>query len=55
MKETKTKGMLIIEKIDFNRIFTRRVGKNNKYTGKISVPRDLIGKTVYVIVGEDGS
>lgn len=52
-ENTKRKGVLILEKIEFDRVFKRKVGKNNTSSGKISLPYDLIGKTVFVVLPEE--
>lgn len=46
----KKKGMIIIEQIEFEDIRKRTVMKNNKTSGKVSVPTSWIGKEVYVVV-----
>jgi len=48
------KGVLILDQITFNYVFKRTVGKNNKTSGKISLPRSLIGRDVYVVVPKKG-
>lgn len=48
--DRKVDGTLVLEKIDFNRVLTRRVQKNNKTSSKVTLPADLEGKEVYVIV-----
>ena len=45
-----TKGVLILKQIEFNRVYHRKVSSNNKTSGKVTVPRELIGKSVYVVV-----
>jgi len=50
MKMKKKKGLLIIEQIEFEDAFKKRVIKNNDTSGKINLPKDLIGKEVYVVV-----
>ena len=52
-KRIKKSGTLILEQVSFSEILTRHVCKNNSTSGKISVPRDLIGKQVYVIIPEE--
>jgi putative transposon-encoded protein len=46
----KTKGRLILKEIEFEQVYIRTVHKSNKRSGKITLPPDLIGKKVYVIV-----
>lgn len=53
MKRKKRSGTLILEKIDFEDSFPRRVGKNNKTSGKVTLPPRLIGKEVIVILPKD--
>jgi len=47
------KGQLIIEKIKFNEIYERHVHKGTDNSGRISLPVDLIGKQVFVVVKEN--
>lgn len=44
-----TKGVLILKQVEFNRVYYRKVSKNNSTSGKVTVPRELIGKSVYVV------
>ncbi len=48
--DIKVKGSLTLKKIDYNRVLMRKVSKNNESSGKITLPKDLIGKEVYVVV-----
>lgn len=41
-------GKLILEEKKFNRIVDKLVMKNNNSSGKITLPKDLIGKKVFV-------
>ena len=41
-------GALIVEEIKFDHIFKRKVMKSNN-VGKIYLPKELIGKNVYVV------
>jgi len=50
MAVKKTSGRLILKEIQFNQVFERTVGKNNDTSGKITLPKELIGKKVYVVV-----
>lgn len=50
MKIKKKKGILIIEQIEFDDALKKKVVKNNKTSGKITVPKELIGKEVYVVI-----
>ncbi len=45
-----TKGRLILKEIEFEQVYVRTVHKSNKRSGKITLPPELIGKKVYVIV-----
>ena len=51
--ELKTKGRLILKEIEFNRVFKKKVMRSDK-VGKIYLPRELIGKDVYVVVDKKG-
>jgi len=50
MKDKAVNGTLILDQIEFNRTLERTVLKNNKTSGKVTQPLDLIGKKVYIIV-----
>lgn len=50
MIKNKTKGQLILKEIEFDEVYERHVHKCNDRSGKITLPVDLIGKRVYVIV-----
>ncbi len=43
-----TKGRVITEEKKFNRSMEKVVIKNNPSSGKIQLPKDLIGKKVFV-------
>ena len=51
-KNLNQKGTLILKQIEFNQVYKRTVGKNNDTSGKITLPKKLIGKEVYVVVEE---
>ena len=46
------KGLLIIESIEFSKIVERTVSKNNDSSGKITLPKDWIGRRVYTVLIE---
>ena len=46
----KRKGIVILEQIEFDYILKRKVINNNATSGKVTVPKELIGKKVYVII-----
>lgn len=46
-------GKLILEEKKFNRIVNKVVMKNNYSSGKITLPKDLIGKKVFVCWEEE--
>jgi len=54
MKDKKVNGTLILEKIDFNRMLERTVHRSNKSSGKITLPSELIGEKVFVIIPKKG-
>ena len=41
---------LTLEDISVNRLLIRNVLKNNKTSGKITVPSELIDKEVYILI-----
>ncbi len=53
MTVKKTQGQLVLKEIKFEQIYQRRVHKSNSSSGKVTLPFELIGKSVYVIVEED--
>ena len=53
MKDKKVKGRLILEEVTFERIWTKKVVKNNDTSCKVTLPKELINKEVYVIVKGD--
>ena len=46
----KISGELILDKIKVGKIAEKKVIKNNATSGKVLVPKKLIGKKVYIIV-----
>ena len=48
------KGSLILKEIHFDHIFKREVKVHSDTSGRIYLPRDLVGKTVYVVVDAGG-
>ena len=46
-------GQLILQQISFKRILVRNVMKNDSKSlqGKVALPKSLIGKDVYIVVG----
>ncbi len=49
----KVKGKVALKPISFDQILTRQVIKNNASSGKITLPKELIGKKVIVLVDEE--
>ena len=50
MAVKKTSGRLILKEIKFDQVYQRTVHKSNERSGKITLPPELIGKKVYVVV-----
>ncbi len=50
MKDRNCNGSLVLDKIDYNRVLFRKVGKNNETSGKVSLPVDLIGKEIVIVI-----
>ena len=46
------KGLLILEKIEFNNLAERVVIKNNSTSGKVTLPKKWINKKVYIILAK---
>jgi len=44
----KVDGKIILDEKKFNRIVDKVVMKNNDSSGKITLPKDLIGKKIFV-------
>ena len=53
MKQKSIKGRLILQEISFDKVWKKKVTKNNLSSGKITLPKDLIGKQVYIVVEDD--
>ena len=53
MKLNKTKGTLIIKEIPFEKYLKKKVISNNKSSGKITLPKYLIGKEVYIVLVDE--
>lgn len=54
MKIQKITGKIIQKAIDFNRVIERKAIKNNDTSGKITVPKELIDKKLFVVYYEKG-
>ncbi|MDD1777479.1 MAG: hypothetical protein LUQ65_04865 [Candidatus Helarchaeota archaeon] len=54
MKDKKVKGVLILQKVEFDRMLERTVHKSNKSSGKVTLPIDLVGKKIIVIIPKRG-
>lgn len=48
--EGKFEGQIEFERIEVREIYPRKVTQNNQTSGKVSLPSDLIGKEILVIV-----
>ncbi len=46
------KGKIIISEKDFNRMIQKNVMKNNKTSGKVLLPKNMVGNKVYVVWSE---
>lgn len=46
------KGRLIIREIEFQQLLKRKVIQNNATSGKVQLPKKLIGRKVYVVIPE---
>jgi len=53
-KKNYKKGTLVLEEIRFDHVFKREVKPHSETSGRIYLPKELIGKTVYVIVDMNG-
>ncbi len=41
---------LILQEVPVKRLLVRKVSKNNNTSGKITVPKDLVDKEVYIVI-----
>lgn len=48
------KGMVVLEGVRFDHMFKRKVMRHSDTAGKIYLPKELVGKTVCVIVDVNG-
>lgn len=53
VKKLNRKGLLILQQIEFDDAKERIVIKNNESSGKITLPRNWIGKKVYAVLTEE--
>jgi len=44
------KGLIILNQVEFDAYTEREVFKNNDTSGKITLPKNWIGKKVYVMI-----
>ncbi len=51
--DKKIKGELTLEKINFDRVLYKKVTKSNERGSKISVPKELEGKYVYIVIPKE--
>lgn len=47
------KGRLILKEIRFENCLKRQVIANNSTSGKITLPANLVGRSVYVVIPEE--
>ena len=41
---------LILQEVSVKRLLVRKVSKNNATSGKITVPKNLVDKEVYIVI-----
>ena len=46
-------GKLTLRDIEYEQLLERKVSKNNASSGKITMPKEYIGKRVYVVVPKE--
>ncbi len=46
-------GKLTLKDIEYEQLLERKVSKNNASSGKITVPKDYIGKWVFVVLPKE--
>lgn len=49
----KFKGVLKFEPVKFNEVIRKVVSRQNKFGGKISLPIELVGKEIIILVLKD--
>lgn len=50
MEQEKKSGRIVFKELEFEDYLKKRVGYNNQSSGKINLPKELIGKEVYVVI-----
>ena len=50
MRLSMVSGKITLRDIEYVQLLERRVHKNNSSSGKVTLPKDHIGKRVYVVV-----
>ena len=50
MTKNTIKGRLILKEIEFNQVYPRTVHKCNDRAGKVTLPLELLGSKVFVVV-----
>ena len=46
-------GKITLRDIEYDQLLERKVSRNNASSGKVTVPKDYIGKRVYVVVPKE--
>lgn len=55
MKVKKINGTIIIQKkVDFEDVIEKKVIKNNNTSCKVNLPKNLEGRTVYILISKEG-
>lgn len=52
-RQKNDKNLIILKSIEYSEIKKRKVSKNNDTSGKVTLPKNWIGKKVYVALVED--
>lgn len=50
MRLSMVSGKITLREIEYDQLLERKVSRNNASSGKVTVPKDYIGKRVYVVV-----
>jgi putative transposon-encoded protein len=48
-------GRIEINNIEFDQLLERKVARNNTSSGKVTIPKEYIGKRVYVVLPKEES
>ena len=53
LKNGKFSGKISFDELEFSEFYSVEVGANSKKNGKIYLPAELIGKTIYILIPKE--